>query len=510
MTYPNTAQLREWLSADYPVMAAMESFEFSDADFNRHYAAVSRRPEGERRDAAAFNCLTFGVVKDKPKETKPEQILIQQDQFLRVQSAHLEETKARHGAVMIAVDSARGDIGRLALTALEIQESCGKTAEFCDVIEAWQESQAKRIDRSDEYSRQRWEALGEGMANLHARQQELVSRKPMFPKWLVVAFAVLMLVLFGVDIAYGQNVNPATVVAVCGTPPSPYPSAGNRAPTTVDVNGQVCATASLTVTPPANQNVTIIGMSSGVFPVTTAGQSYSNAMAIQGVTGGIPAPVSTLGPLAIVGTGAAGTATASALTIQGNVSGVPIPTTMVTSSGAPLTITGAIFSMYAAATVVASAASATDVFTLTGSASFTVCITGVTLSGTATALTVPVSLIKRSTANSGGTSAAVAIVPFDSTAPAASATVLAYTANPTLGTLVGALSTQTVPFVATTGGGNPNSIDIPALYRRREFETPIALRGTGEVLAINFNATSITAPAMRGGFFWYEKTGSCM
>ena len=67
---------------------------------------------------------------------------------------------------------------------------------------------------------------------------------------------------------------------------------------------------------------------------------------------------------------------------------------------------------YAATALLASAATPTDIAILPGSASKTILVTKVIVSGTkTTAGLVDVLLIKRSTANSGGTSAAMTAVP---------------------------------------------------------------------------------------------------
>jgi hypothetical protein len=151
------------------------------------------------------------------------------------------------------------------------------------------------------------------------------------------------------------------------------------------------------------------------------------------------------------------------------------------------------------------AASATDVFTITGSASKTVRIRSIWLSGTqTTALQFLVLLIKRSTANTTGTSAAVTAVPHDTNSGvAASATVLQYTANPGgLGAAVGNVRSRRVfiPAPAT------------ATYAEIAFwdfgvgtGESIVLRGTAQVLAINLNATTLTGGSLLCGVEWTEE-----
>jgi hypothetical protein len=155
---------------------------------------------------------------------------------------------------------------------------------------------------------------------------------------------------------------------------------------------------------------------------------------------------------------------------------------------------------YSAAFNVAPAASATDVAVIGGSASKTINVTKVIIGGTqTTAGLVDVLLIKRSTADTGGTSAGATAVPYDSTDAAATATVLAYTANPTTGTTVGAVRRAFVPVDATTSIINPTTVfDFGASGK------PIKLRGTAQQLAVNLNGVTVTGGSLDISFEWYE------
>ncbi len=142
----------------------------------------------------------------------------------------------------------------------------------------------------------------------------------------------------------------------------------------------------------------------------------------------------------------------------------------------------------------ASAASATDIFTITGSASKTVRITRLEISGQATtAAAVQVALLVRSTANTIGTSTAPTLVPHDSNSAAATAVVKAYTANPTTGSLVGNIRTDYVflaaPATATVG---PDKIFLDFGIRPSQ---ALVLRGITQVLAINLNGVTVTGGA---------------
>jgi hypothetical protein len=148
------------------------------------------------------------------------------------------------------------------------------------------------------------------------------------------------------------------------------------------------------------------------------------------------------------------------------------------------------------------AASATDIFTITGSATKTVKIRRITLSFTATSgANATVVVTKRSTANTAGTSGTPTAVPWDSTNAAATAVVRNYTANPTLGTLVGNVQTSTV---YASGGGTIGSIPIILDYTGTA-QQPLILRGTSQVVGINMNGTTYTGNIARATVIWTEE-----
>ena len=136
---------------------------------------------------------------------------------------------------------------------------------------------------------------------------------------------------------------------------------------------------------------------------------------------------------------------------------------------------------------------ATDIFTLTGSATKLVKVTRIAITGSTTLATMPIlpiQLLKRSTADTSGTSTAPTIVPHDSNNAAATATVLAYTANPTTGTLVGVIRNyrmmlQFTPFTATDF---PISLPYVEDFGVMRPAQPPILRGTAQVFAVNLNA----------------------
>lgn len=146
------------------------------------------------------------------------------------------------------------------------------------------------------------------------------------------------------------------------------------------------------------------------------------------------------------------------------------------------------------------ATNATDVFNIIGSATKTVRITRIRVSGSTTSgspVKVGVQVIKRSTLNTGGTRVATTMAPHDSTSGAATANVGHYTANPTaLGTSVGVVRTVHIAFNQNgmTGG------DILWDFRHQ----PVILRGNTQQLCVNFNATSVTGSLISIDVEWTE------
>jgi hypothetical protein len=141
-----------------------------------------------------------------------------------------------------------------------------------------------------------------------------------------------------------------------------------------------------------------------------------------------------------------------------------------------------------------------DVFTITGSATRSVRVTGMGIASVQTTAGINAWLLnKRSTANSGGTSAAVTRVPVDSAHPAATATVLQYTANPTAGNLIGSVWSGRVVSPA------PASV---ASYVGRDLDftrQAITLTGVNDVLAWNLNGIVLpTGLSVQAWVSWDE------
>ena len=153
---------------------------------------------------------------------------------------------------------------------------------------------------------------------------------------------------------------------------------------------------------------------------------------------------------------------------------------------------------YDATAAFAAAASATDIFTIQGAAGKAINIIHVSMSGTQTTSgAAAIYFLRRSTANSGGTETAITVIPVVSTSPAAYATVKAYTANPTVGTLAGNVQIRRAHFSAATGSP-------PAIEPLMIDGMPLATILEGETFAINLNGVTFSGNSLACHVRWQE------
>lgn len=151
---------------------------------------------------------------------------------------------------------------------------------------------------------------------------------------------------------------------------------------------------------------------------------------------------------------------------------------------------GAIIPTYMAATATFTpAASPTDVFNITGSSTKTVKVLRIIVCGTQTTTgnVGTISVIKRSTANSGGTAVSATAVPTDSNFGAATASVRHYTANPTVGTAVGTVWNPRT-FIPSPAAAQSNPIATDMNFQDLLNGTGLVLNGTAESLSVNMGA----------------------
>lgn len=172
------------------------------------------------------------------------------------------------------------------------------------------------------------------------------------------------------------------------------------------------------------------------------------------------------------------------------------------NSPVPVTFSAAAATYSASIVGLSPAALATDIFTITGSATKTVRISRILVNGVqTTAGQVSVMAVKRSTANTVGTSTAPTRVPYDSTSAAATATVLAYTANPTLGTTVGTITSSRLFVPGTASASDAQGLQVLTGDVGQQF---ITLRGIAEVVAVNLNGVTVTGAALNITVEWTE------
>lgn len=147
----------------------------------------------------------------------------------------------------------------------------------------------------------------------------------------------------------------------------------------------------------------------------------------------------------------------------------------------------------------------TDFFTITGAAGRKIIINRISFSGIATsAAAVPITLIKRSAANTGGTSTTPTAVPVDSAnATSPQGIVRAYTANPSaLGTAVGTVSAVRV--ILSTASASVGSTPIE-FNLERMFHRPVVLNDATEVLSLNFGAQTVAGNSLDLMIAWTEE-----
>lgn len=149
------------------------------------------------------------------------------------------------------------------------------------------------------------------------------------------------------------------------------------------------------------------------------------------------------------------------------------------------------------------AAAATDLLTIMGVANRQIVINRIMISGTASAAAaIPIAIVKRSTLNTGGTSSTVPSVPMDSRDPAALATVLAYTANPVAGALVGAMASARMILSSTSAsvGINPTVFDFERMYKK----LPMIVNAN-ECISLNYGGATAAGNTLDISIEWTEE-----
>jgi hypothetical protein len=150
---------------------------------------------------------------------------------------------------------------------------------------------------------------------------------------------------------------------------------------------------------------------------------------------------------------------------------------------------------YSVAGLTVMAGSQSDVVCVEGPASGAARVLYVYVSGFGGGGLITVSLIKRSSLDTGGTSSTITPGNRDSTSPASTVTVRAWTANPTtLGTQVAQLDFQ-MAFLARSDDRYP----FPAQFSFLNGQ-PLTLNGPTEALCINLLATANNGDTLAWSF----------
>jgi hypothetical protein len=146
------------------------------------------------------------------------------------------------------------------------------------------------------------------------------------------------------------------------------------------------------------------------------------------------------------------------------------------------------------------ASSTTDNAVMPGNASNTVLLTAIKVTCTqTTAGNISVEILKRSAADTAGTSAAMTAVPDDSNYSAAVSAPLSYTGTgPSVGAAVGDVDNAQIGCMAAATA-TPN--DIYILNRRQK---PIVLRGVAQQVAVNTGNAAISGGNLTVTFEWIE------
>jgi hypothetical protein len=164
----------------------------------------------------------------------------------------------------------------------------------------------------------------------------------------------------------------------------------------------------------------------------------------------------------------------------------------------------------------ASASSATDVLCIAGSASKVVRLVDIKIGGSGTAITFPVTVVRRAVLDTGGTAATTTANPGITTQiasrdtgmspnTASTATLISYTANPTINDSAPVyIDSQALSLAAATASGS-GQVDFNYGLWNEDNIAPPTLRGTTQQICVNFNATTITSPLLTGVITWTEE-----
>lgn len=159
------------------------------------------------------------------------------------------------------------------------------------------------------------------------------------------------------------------------------------------------------------------------------------------------------------------------------------------------------------------AASATDIACIAGSATKTIRVTRLTITGTAgTLVTAPFTLVRRASVNTGGTAGTTTanwannIAKHDTTSANASATLISYAANPTINdTSPDYIRSAHLTIPVTSAGTVTNPIDWAFGDNGIGQNNQLVLRGAAQQLCVNLNAVSVASGLLHLSIEWTEE-----
>lgn len=165
---------------------------------------------------------------------------------------------------------------------------------------------------------------------------------------------------------------------------------------------------------------------------------------------------------------------------------------------------------YRASTIIPLVAAVTvnvPIFNIIGSATKTVTVKRITVSGmTLTAVGYfTINVEKLSTASTGGTSTTLAAVPLDSNNAAATAVVKAYTVAPTKGTLVGTIASWRALWQATVAVANALTDYFTFNFGDMRETKGVILRGIAQEVALTFPVVLASAGTLAIDIEWTEE-----
>ncbi len=157
---------------------------------------------------------------------------------------------------------------------------------------------------------------------------------------------------------------------------------------------------------------------------------------------------------------------------------------------------------YSATAIVVPTTSATDVCTLNGSATKNVRVRRLLVGGVASVVqTEEIGVVKRSTANTGGTGGVLVAVPYDSGSSAATAFAEKYITNPTLGTLVGDIADFNITWGNLSTGVGSGTREL--LFG--QLGSPVVLRGAAQQVSLNLNGNTLVTGKIACTWEWTEE-----